>query len=234
MLSFNGKSRLAFLKSFPLPNFFTLASFGNMSKKFGEEAIKNQEKAWRYLKKQGLNQDKEIALFPSKVPGVIVTPEPGLLRPQTVIGNAVITAEEGSVLSLFPADCYPILLTDKALRFLALVHGSSVAIQKARIVEKTLAVIRQQFGVKPKELVVGIGPGIQKCCYRRQGKSIDLLAMIFDQLIEVPTINISVADACTSCSRDKKGEYLFFSHHRSKVTQEKEGRFGAFVALKRN
>ena len=214
MLTIDQERGLAFFERFPLPNLFSLVVFGNMSEKFGGGAIKNQKKAWRYLKEQGLNPHQEIALLPSKAPGAIITPEPGLLRPQVAIGNAVITAEEGSVLSLFPADCYPIFLTDEASRFLALIHGSFVALKRGRIVEKTIQVTRQQSGVKPQELLVGIGPGIQKCCYQKRNMPIDIPLMIMQQLGEVPTKNISVADVCTSCARGERGESLFFSHHR--------------------
>lgn len=229
MLTIDQKSGLASLK-FPLPNFFTLARFGNMALKYGADAEENQKRIWKILQKQGLCQEEEIHLVPSEKPGVIITPDPfpEISGPYVVSGNAVITAKEGSVLSLFSADCYPIFVTSQNYSFLALIHGSYVAVKKGRIVEKTIQVIHQQFGVKPEELVVGIGPGIKKCCYH-----VDLLTIIFKQLIAVPTESIFVAGVCTSCGRDEKGKPLFFSHRRAKVNQEKEGRFGTFVALQK-
>ena len=230
MLTIDEKKGLALFPRFPLLNAFSLASLGNMSERYGTEAQENQKKVWAYLKQEGLRREDEIHLLPSKAPGMIVTPDPTpeVAGPHVVLGNAVITAKEGSVLSLFAADCYPIFLSSKSKKFLALIHGSLVAVKKGRIIEKTVRVIREQFGIKPPDLIVGIGPGIKKCCYH-----VDLLAMIFGQLVEVPTENIFVADVCTSCGRNTRGEPLFFSHHRAKVNKEEEKRFGAFVALQR-
>ena len=233
MLTIDEKKGLASLESFPLPNLLTLASFGNMAEKFGGGAVENKHRAWHFLKRKGLNSDKWIHLLPSKEPGKIIVLEPVISGPRIVKGNSVVTEEQDVVLSLFPADCYPILFTNKRFSFLSLVHGSRVTIKRGRIVEKTIEIVRQQLGVNPEELIVGIGPGIKKCCYRRGLKKVDLLAMIFEQLAGVPTGNISVADVCTSCAQGDRGEPLFFSHHRAKLNGEKERRFGAFVALKR-
>ena len=205
-----------------------------MASNYGQDAKKNQLRAWLYLKKMGLSPANWTHLVPSKDPSAVVVAEPEAPGPRTWQGNAVITLERSAVLSLFPADCYPIFLTDKTNSFVALIHGSLAAVKKGRIVERTIEVARGQSGAWPDELIVGIGPGIKDCCYKRgwlKKKKIDLLRMILKQGEGIPAENFFIADACTACGEWKE-DYLFFSHYRSRTQHEPEGRFGAFVALK--
>jgi len=233
LLRIDPERKISFIDGFPLAHFFTLQSFGNTAKNFGPEAEQNQLKAWLYLKKMGLSPKNWIHLIPSKDPSriVISKPEEALSQIRTFKGNAVISLERNAVLSLFPADCYPIFITDKTYSFLALVHGSLAAVRKGRIVERTIEAARLESDAWPDELIIGIGPGIKECCYKRGMKGIDLLETILRQLEEIPRKNIFIADVCTACGK-RKDDYLFFSHQRSKKTKEPEGRFAAFVALK--
>ncbi len=228
MLRIDTERKIAFVEGFPLIHLFTLRSFGNMAVKYGLEAKDHQKKVWSYLEEMGLRKENWIHLIPSKDPGkIVLSPNKGT----DVFANAVIVFQQGVVLSLFAGDCYPIFVTDKTHSFLALIHGSEAALRRGRIVQRTIKDTSFASGARPDDLVVGIGPGIKKCCYKRGLKRVDLLGMILEQMGEIPEDNIFIAGVCTACSK-WENDYLFFSHRRSKKTGEPEGRFGAFVSLK--
>ena len=236
MLRIDPARKISFLEGFPsthLVHFFTLKALGNLAQKYGMEAKQNQGKVWFYLEEMGLSPEHWIHLVPSRDPSMIIISRPEEIpsEKRSFKGNAVITLERNTVLSLFPADCYPVFITDRAYSFLALIHGSLAAVKKG-IVERTIDVLLEsESDTGLEELIVGVGPGIGKCCYQRRFRKIDLLEMILQQLPGIPEKNIFTAGICTACSK-WNDDYLFFSHRRSQLTGEPEGRFGAFVALK--
>jgi YfiH family protein len=80
------------------------------------------------------------------------------------IGDALITDAPGILLSVRVADCLPILLADPRQHAVAAVHAGWRG-TLARIVEKTVGVMRQVFGSDPRDLMAAVGPGIRACCY---------------------------------------------------------------------
>jgi YfiH family protein len=79
-------------------------------------------------------------------------------------GDASITNQTGLLLGVQTADCVPILLVDPKKRAVAAVHaGWRGTLQ--RIVTKTIGKMQMQFGTKPADLLVAIGPAIGGCCY---------------------------------------------------------------------
>lgn len=79
--------------------------------------------------------------------------------------DAMITAEPGLGLFWGFGDCAPILLYDPRQRVLALAHGGWRGAAGA-IGPRTIAVMAERFGSRPDELLAGVGPAIQACCYR--------------------------------------------------------------------
>lgn len=83
-------------------------------------------------------------------------------RPLT--GDALVTGVPGLVLAAKTADCVPLLLVDTRNRAVAAIHAGWRGMVK-RIVEKTVGVLRREYGAEPRHLRAAIGPGIAACCY---------------------------------------------------------------------
>jgi polyphenol oxidase len=78
--------------------------------------------------------------------------------------DAIITPTRGIYPAVKIADCLPILIVDPARRVAAAVHAGRRG-TVLRITAKVIQTLRSQFGCRPSDLVVGLGPAIGKCCY---------------------------------------------------------------------
>lgn len=83
---------------------------------------------------------------------------------QPLTGDALMTRRRGLLLAVQVADCLPILLVDRQRRVVAAVHAGWRG-TLARIAEKAVGRMRAEFGTKPQDILVAIGPGIHACCY---------------------------------------------------------------------
>lgn len=91
---------------------------------------------------------------------ILVADEPGNLGP----GDAIISKRSGVTVAIRTADCLPILLVDPRTRAVAAVHSGWRG-TVAQIASKTVEAMKLQFGTRPEELEVAIGPGIGPCCF---------------------------------------------------------------------
>jgi len=78
--------------------------------------------------------------------------------------DALVTDVPGLVIAVKTADCLPVLLVDTKKRVVAAIHAGWRGMVK-RIVEKTVGVMRREYGTAPRNLQAAIGPGIAACCY---------------------------------------------------------------------
>ena len=78
--------------------------------------------------------------------------------------DALVCNIPGVPLLLFYADCVPVLLADQRTGAVGLAHAGWRG-TVAQIVKKTLAVMVQEYGTRPAEVLAGIGPSIGACCY---------------------------------------------------------------------
>jgi YfiH family protein len=83
---------------------------------------------------------------------------------QALQGDALITREPGVLLTIQTADCIPILLADTRQRAVAAIHSGWRGTAQ-RIAEKTLGRMQMEFGTRPQDVLVALGPGIGGCCY---------------------------------------------------------------------
>jgi YfiH family protein len=151
-------------------------------------------------------------------------------------GDGILTADPGVTVSIRTADCFPILLADRANRAVAAVHAGWRG-TAAEVVVEALRRMCDEFGTTPVDISAAIGPGIGACCYqvgeevaRRFGKEsagrLDLAAENLRQLIEagVPRTHIHLMGACTFCDR------RFHSWRRD---GERAGRMISYIGVRK-
>ena len=166
--------------------------------------------------------------------------------------DALMTNEEGVILTAFSADCVPILFYDKGHRAIASCHSGWRGTH-GRILAEVIKAMEEEFSSKPEEIYIAIGPSICKNCYEvssdvgeafleafpistkikycpvervsEEKFHIDLWEL--NRLIAlecfIPPDNISISGYCTM-----ENPELFFSHRYS---QGKRGVQGAFICL---
>ena len=78
--------------------------------------------------------------------------------------DALMTDEEGMILSAFSADCVPILFYDKGHRAIASCHSGWRGTH-GRILARVIEAMQREFSSKPEEIYIAIGPSICKNCY---------------------------------------------------------------------
>ncbi len=163
--------------------------------------------------------------------------------------DAIVTDVPRICLTVLMADCVPVLFFDPQKRVVAAVHAGWRGTVKLAA-RNTVDTLREKFGCKPTDMLVGIGPSIGPCHYEvgpeviseveetfgstdgyindetPDGKGyFDLWEANKRQIIEtgIPARNIEVAQICTYCN-----PHLFFSERHQKGTT---GRFGAGIML---
>ena len=168
--------------------------------------------------------------------------------------DALMTNEEGVILTAFSADCVPILFYDKGQRVIASCHSGWRGTH-GRILAEVIKAMEEEFSSKPEEIYIAIGPSICKSCYEvssdvgeafleafpilddksaspvervsKEKFHIDLweLNRIIALECFIPPENISISGYCTMENPD-----LFFSHRYS---QGKRGVQGSFICLQK-
>jgi len=159
--------------------------------------------------------------------------------------DALVTDVSGVLLTLFYADCVPIIIADPARHTVAVAHAGWRGLVEG-VVGNTVAAMREDFGSEPASLLAAVGPCIGPCCFevgaevaerfpsealapRETGGKphVDLPAAAARHLREAGLFveNITVAGECTSCLPD-----LYFSHRRD---NGRTGRIAAFAGVRK-
>jgi len=145
--------------------------------------------------------------------------------------DGFVANKQGYLLSIFTADCLPVVLFDAKKNCIGAVHcgwrGSYKGIAKNAVLR-----MKRLYGSNPRDIQVRFGPSIQKCCYEvspelgvkfadRFGKScvqkrdgklfLDLERANETLLVRcgIPKKNIIKNPHCTMCRKD-----LFYSYRR--------------------
>ena len=159
--------------------------------------------------------------------------------------DALITNLTDLVLTILTADCVPILLFDPKSQTIAAVHAGWKG-TIAQILSKTVKKMINVFDCNPRDIQVGIGPSIGKCCYevgedvakyfhhlpyayttKKNNKyMLDLPTINKQQLMEVgiEKKNIEMSNICTACEVNR-----FFSYRKEGGCT---GRFMSMILLK--
>ncbi|MFQ9115739.1 peptidoglycan editing factor PgeF [uncultured Eubacterium sp.] len=164
--------------------------------------------------------------------------------------DGMITNEKNIVLATYFADCVPLYIVDTKNKAIGLSHSGWRG-TVGKIGQVTLEKMNEQYGTKPEDTVVCIGPSICQNCYeisldvaeefmkafpnhkeeilKDKGNDKFLLDLwecnriIFEEAGVLPE-NINLPDLCTCCN----SEFLF-SH---RATNGKRGNLAAFLSLK--
>lgn len=197
----------------------------------------------------------ENVVFSSQVHGcgvrVVTTADrgKGLEREVDYEADALVTDVPGLALTVFSADCLPILLYDPVRRAVGAAHagwrGTSLG-----IVTQTVERMYACYGCRAEDILAAIGPGISKCCFETHedvpnamtealgasalqfiemlptGKfRVDLKGLNAKRLEDAGLLkeHIAVSPDCTACRPEQ-----YWSH---RVTCGKRGSQAAMIAL---
>ncbi len=78
-------------------------------------------------------------------------------------GDALISLQAGVLAGIRTADCLPILVVDAETRMCAAIHAGWRGTAAGIAVEAIREMV--QFGARPEDIWVAIGPGIGRCCF---------------------------------------------------------------------
>lgn len=84
--------------------------------------------------------------------------------PEGYQADGLVTDIPGITLTVFSADCIPVLLYDPVRRVAAAVHAGWMGTAKG-VVRQAAEKMIQLYGCKPADILAAIGPGISKCCF---------------------------------------------------------------------
>ena len=167
----------------------------------------------------------------------------------TVNADGLVTDEPGVTLTVFSADCLPILFYDPVRRCIAAVHagwrGTAAGIA-ARAVEAMV----HRYGCRAENIRAAIGPGISHCCFETTGDvpaalrahlgaeaercitdhhngkfhvDLKLANRIWLENSGICPEHIALCRACTACDRDD-----FWSH---RLVGKNRGSMAAMIQL---
>lgn len=174
---------------------------------------------------------------------------PDLLDPMPYDADGLVTDQPGLCLTIYYADCIPVLLYDPKRRAIGAVHsgwrGTALG-----IVPKAIEKMGRLYGTDPADVLAAIGPGIGPCCFEthsdvpeamaarwgdevaayckplENGKfSVDLKGILRRQLARagVAEEHVDVLDLCTGCHPE-----LYWSHRKM---GDLRGNHGAMIQL---
>jgi YfiH family protein len=153
-------------------------------------------------------------------------------------GDGLITDVPGVLLGMGTADCVPVLVVDVTKRVVAAFHAGWRG-TVARIVERGIAKMQEEYGSQAVDMVAAVGPSIGPCCYtvgeevwsefgRQFGYAKELFIRPTDsgevrlnlweanrrQLLDAGVTEASIATMgeCTACARSQSGALRYFSH----------------------
>ena len=226
----------------------------NLGANRGDDGQKVRENYRRFCAAVGVQADKLV--FSSQVHSDVVRTVTaadagkGLDRKADYDADGLVTDVPGLGLTVFGADCLPILFYDPVRRVAAAVHagwrGTALGIAE-RAVEKMAG----HYGSDPADILAAIGPGIGRCCFETHedvpnamtealgaaalryievlptGKfKVDLKGLNAQRLERAGVLaeHIAVSDECTVCSSGK-----YWSH---RATHGQRGSQAAVIMLK--
>ena len=161
--------------------------------------------------------------------------------------DALVTAQPGTALLVFTADCTPLLFYDPVTGAVGAAHAGWRGTAKD-IAGKTVRAMAESFGCKPENIRAAIGPNIGQCHFetdddvpramlaafggdalayiQKRGEKyhLDLKGINAMALRRAGVGHIEISDACTFCQSGR-----FWSH---RATRGRRGSQGAVIVCK--
>ncbi len=212
--------------------------------------LQNKQKFWA---KQGMVLDRTVGMLLQHGTDMAIVGANdagrGTLPDSDVFKvDALLTQDLDLVLYCLSADCLPIILYDPAKQALAIAHCSWKNTTE-QFIGKVIAKMTQEFDTQSADLVVFIAPAISKQSYvfpkaeivqKDAGWQPYLVEMPGEKIgIDVMGYNIAQLKAAgvpaaqiEDCGIDTYASKDYFSHRRSVVQKEPEGRFATLACLK--
>lgn len=155
--------------------------------------------------------------------------------------DALVTADPGTALVVFTADCTPILLWDPVTGAVGACHAGWRG-TAADIAGKTVRAMCAEFGCAPENIRAAIGPNLSECCFETDPDVPNAMLQAFGEAAEesirpagnkfyvnLKKINalslrragvkhIEISTACTKCCPE-----IFWSHRLHGPTRGSQG-----------
>jgi len=197
---------------------------------------------WGFGTRETICKNEPILMKQVHGARVITVTEPGLAGE----GDALVTKTPGLLLGIKTADCLPILMVDLKNKCVAAVHAGWRGSAQC-IVQVALRDMGLLSGTNPIDVLVAMGPAIQKCCFEvgpevarefskfdaafeevTTKRHLDLQAINARQLEQagVSPTQILRNELCTVCQAEQ-----FWSFRREK---EQAGRMVSVVGITSN
>lgn len=163
-----------------------------------------------------------------------------------VEADALVTDKKNSLLTVWVADCVPVILAQEQGLCIAAAHAGWRGLAGG-VIGAALAALKVNYDASPSSILASVGPAIGSCCYEvgsdvaekiaascgdesvitiRKGRMFaDLQHTAKLQLLAagVQHSKIEVLSDCTRCSDE-----LFFSRRRGNITERQCGFVGIF------
>lgn len=171
----------------------------------------------------------------------------GLYAPDLTDCDGLITNCPGTALTIFTADCNPILLYDPETGAVGAIHAGWRGTANG-IVKNAVAAMAAAYGCQPKNIRAAIGPSIGPCCFETDRDVPDAMVSAFGQeanayishrgnkyYVNLKELNalhlrragvehIEISTCCTACENHR-----FWSH---RVHGADRGSQGAIIVCK--
>ena len=170
--------------------------------------------------------------------------------PGVAEADGLITDRPGICLTVFSADCIPLLFYDPVHKVAAAAHAGWRG-TAAGIAARVVQAMTQNYGCRPDDILAAIGPGIGTCCFEthadvpdglREGLGGDSETFIHPiphsekfhvdlkganarwmERCGIPREHIALCTDCTACSQDR-----FWSH---RMVGNRRGSMAAMIQL---
>lgn len=130
--------------------------------------------AWRALASAvGVAADHVASL--NQVHGREVVTVRGEVPRERPEADALVSRSPDVALVVRAADCVPLLIADRQTRAVAAVHAGWRG-TAARVAVAAVESLTREFGSRPEDLIVAIGPAIGPCCYEVGPDLVDAFA----------------------------------------------------------
>ena len=140
----------------------------NLGFKRGDDPDRVRENYRRFCAAIGADMDRVVKSH--QVHGCCVRPVTAadagvdVCTPAPYEADGLITDEPGLCLTVFSADCVPVLLFDPVRRVIAAVHSGWRGTAQA-IAAQAVEQMAGEYGCRREDILAAIGPGISQCCF---------------------------------------------------------------------